>query len=101
MIVCIHLFFGDSRSLEKCLCIMGHFDNVVKGGRQVGSLDLDTVEFIKMYDSERRWLLELRSEVVADEACFEVAWSRVLGVERSFRELGSYHWYRLDTGLFD
>ena len=60
------LQFWDS--LEAYLRILGHYDNVVKGGRRMDSIDPNTMEFITMYDVKMRHSSELKEIIDAAEA---------------------------------
>ena len=88
-------------SLEECLRTPSRYNNVVRGGRRVGSLDPNTMDFITMLEAERQRAVELQGEVRAVDARFEAARRECLSAESSIRELGLYRGYRLDTGMFN
>ena len=73
----------------------------MKGSRRVGSLDPNTVEFITMYKEKNMRSTELKEEIDAVEGGFEATHSDVLSVECFIHNLGLYHGYMVDTGLFN
>lgn len=87
-------------SCEACARLVGRYDNIVKGGKRVGSLDPNTVAFIDMYAAEMGRLSELQDDFANAERRFEAAQSLVSSVRQSIDELGLHLGYKLDTGLF-
>ena len=87
--------------MEACLRTLGHYNIVVKGRRRVGSLDPNTIDFITMLEIENRRAIKLKEEADATEVWLEAAYRECLGAESDIQELGLYHGYTLDTGLFN